>query len=95
MTIRWNKWGIDCQQYQQFLAKHNIICCVRKPITTVVRGRKFLPMLNMAIPVPDLDMISTEPSNALGSSMCSLCYYYCCSRFKISSACTCQKKLIK
>jgi hypothetical protein len=29
-------------------------------------------MLNMAIPVPDLDMISTEPSNALGSSMCSL-----------------------
>jgi hypothetical protein len=29
-------------------------------------------MLNMAIPVPDLAMMSTEPSNALGSSMCSL-----------------------
>lgn len=30
------------------------------------------PMLNMAIPVPDLDMMSTDPSKALGSSMCSL-----------------------
>lgn len=29
-------------------------------------------MLNMAIPVPDLDMMSTDPSKALGSSMCSL-----------------------
>ena len=32
----------------------------------------YSPMLNMAIPVPDLDMMSTEPSKALGSSMCSL-----------------------
>jgi hypothetical protein len=32
----------------------------------------YSPMLNMAIPVPDLDMMSTEPSKALGSSRCSL-----------------------
>ena len=35
----------------------------------------YSPMLNMAIPVPDLDMMSTEPSKALGSSMCSLFQY--------------------
>jgi hypothetical protein len=34
--------------------------------------RNYSPMLNMAIPVPDFDMMSTDPSKALGSSMCSL-----------------------
>ncbi len=32
----------------------------------------YVPMLNMAIPVPDLDMISTDPSKALGNAMCNL-----------------------
>lgn len=34
--------------------------------------RNYSPMLNMAIPVPDFDMMSTDPSKALGSSRCSL-----------------------